>query len=270
MSNYGAENPYYGGGGGGFVSGGSPYGSQGSQDGAKKNRSNQTLRPVTIKQILEADQAHPSADFTIDGQEVGSILVVGSVRNSNNSATKVSYEVGDGTGYIDVNQWLDTADDEGGKMDGISQDKYVSILGSIKVFGGKRQISATHIRPITNHDEVFNHLLKAVYVSMTVRYPNGVPNDGGARGAGGAVANDYSAGTTNGADSSAWAGLPPLQRKIMEIVAADDTDEGIHVATVTRQMGNVNVDEVTNAIEKLMDDGQLYPTHDEFHVKAVY
>ena len=47
------------------------------------------------------------------------ILVVGSVRNVTSSATKVSYEVGDGTGYIDVNQWLDSSDDESGKMDGI-------------------------------------------------------------------------------------------------------------------------------------------------------
>ena len=55
-----------------------------------------------------------------------------------------------------------------------SQDKYVSIYGSIKVFGGKRQVSATHVRLITNHNEVFNHLLKAVYVSMSLRNPGGM------------------------------------------------------------------------------------------------
>ena len=58
------------------------------------------------------------------------ILVVGSVRNVTSSATKVSYEVGDGTGYIDVNQWLDSSDDESGKMDGIEW-----VQGAVLVWG---------------------------------------------------------------------------------------------------------------------------------------
>jgi len=49
----------------------------------------------------------------------------------------------------------------------------VSIMGSIKTFGGKRHISATHIRLITNHDEVYHHLLKALYISLNFRYPYG-------------------------------------------------------------------------------------------------
>ena len=56
---------------------------------------------------------------------------------------------------------------------GSRQDKYVGVMGSMKVFGGKRHVSATHIRPIINHDEVYNHLLKALYVSLSLRFPNG-------------------------------------------------------------------------------------------------
>ena len=44
---------------------------------------------------------------------------MGSVHNKSVSATNVSYEIGDGTGYVDVRLWLDSADDEAGKMDGI-------------------------------------------------------------------------------------------------------------------------------------------------------
>ena len=100
---------------------------------------NNTVRPVTVKQIVSADQAHPDSDFQIDGHEVGSVsspftlacsarlieeltiqvMLVGSVRNFGTSATNVNYEIGDGTGYVDVRQWLDSADDEAGKMAGI-------------------------------------------------------------------------------------------------------------------------------------------------------
>ncbi|KAK4685127.1 replication factor A2, partial [Tremellales sp. Uapishka_1] len=175
------ENPYYGG-GGGYVQGGgsgSPYGggggSQGDQSpGGKKRGGNATIRPVTIKQALNASQTHPDADFMIDNVEISQILLIGSVRNQSVSATNVSYEIGDGTGYIDVRLWLDSADDEGGKMEGVSQDKYVSIMGTLKTFGGKRHVSATHIRPIEDHNEINHHLLKALYVSMKYRHPSGV------------------------------------------------------------------------------------------------
>lgn len=113
--------------------------------------------------------------------------MVGSVRNMSTTATNVSYEIGDGTGYIDARVWLDSADDDSGKTTGVEyahffslslaswcllyrrQDHYVGLMGTIKVFGGKRHVSATHIRPITDANEVQHHLLKALYVSLILR-----------------------------------------------------------------------------------------------------
>lgn len=53
------------------------------------------------------------------------------------------------------------------------QDTYVAIMGSIKVFGGKKHVSATHIRSVKDHNEVYNHLLKALYVTLSLRNPGG-------------------------------------------------------------------------------------------------
>ena len=33
-----------------------------------------TLRPVTIKQILDAQQSHPDADFRVDDQEITQVV----------------------------------------------------------------------------------------------------------------------------------------------------------------------------------------------------
>jgi replication factor A2 len=95
------------------------------------------------------------------------------VSNSSKTATNVSYEIGDGTGYVDVRQWLDTADDEAGKTTGITQDMYVSVIGTLKVFGGKRHISAQIIHVVTNPDLVASHLLKALSLSLAARNPSG-------------------------------------------------------------------------------------------------
>ncbi|WOO76833.1 Replication factor A protein 2 [Vanrija pseudolonga] len=264
-------NPYYGGGGGGgggFVPGGSPFGSQESPGGGRKSRANQTLRPVTIKQIIDAAQAHPDSDFQIDGVDVQAVQFVGSVHNQSATATNVSYEIGDGTGYIDVRQWLDSADDEAGKTSGIEQDKYVVITGNIKVFGGKRHVSAQHIRPVTNHDEVYHHLLKAVYVSQSFRNPNGASGGAGAGAGAGANHSDYAAAAPAAISANDYAHLPPLQRKVMEVVSAEEHDDGIHVSLVSRRCGTANGEEVMEAIESLMSEGMLFSTIDDLHIKA--
>jgi hypothetical protein len=47
--------------------------------------------------------------------------------------------------------------------------------------------------------------------------------------------NDYTANTSvAAANESLYAALPKLQRDIMELVAKDDTDEGMHVSTISR------------------------------------
>lgn len=58
-------------------------------------------------------------------------------------------------------------------------------------------------------------------------------------GAGGvASANDYAApGNAGAGNASEYADLPPLERKIMEIVSAVDDDDGVHVSNVSRQCG---------------------------------
>ncbi|WWC88544.1 uncharacterized protein L201_003455 [Kwoniella dendrophila CBS 6074] len=261
------QNPYYGGGGGGgFVAGGSPYGSQDSPGGKKGKGGNQTIRPVTIKQILAAEQVHADADFVIDGVDVAQVLLVGSVHNSSSSATNVSYEIGDGTGYIDVRLWLDSADDEAGKAKGIEQDHYVGIMGSLKMFGGKRHISATHIRPITDFNEIHNHFLKALYVSLSLRGAS--TGGGGAAAPAGSSHADYSAGVQSHSNESAFSGLPALQRRIMEFVSKDDTDDGMHVSAISRQVGSGNGEDVMEAVEQLMSDGLLFSTIDDLHVKS--
>ncbi|WVO18939.1 uncharacterized protein IAS62_000213 [Cryptococcus decagattii] len=266
MNNYDGQNPYYGGAGGGYVAGGSPYGSQDSPS-RKTRGGNQTIRPVTVKQILEAQQVHPDADFTIDGVDVAQVLLVGSVRNMSTTATNVSYEIGDGTGYIDARVWLDSADDDSGKTTGVEQDHYVGLMGTIKVFGGKRHVSATHIRPITDANEVQHHLLKALYVSLILRggAPGNAPKAAGTR-------DDYNAGATTGmTDQSAWSHLEPLQRRILEVMSSEGqgNDDGVHVTHIIKFLNGVDENDFTVALDWLTDNGYVYSTLDESHYQVL-
>lgn len=46
---------------------------------------------------------------------------------------------------------------------------YVRIVGTVKTFSNKRHLAATHIRQITDHNEVFYHLLECQYISLVMK-----------------------------------------------------------------------------------------------------
>lgn len=58
--------------------------------------------------------------------------------------------------------------------------------------------------------------------------------------------SDYAAGPSNNAGAGAgggnpeWAGLPTIQRKIMELVSVDTSDEGMHVSSISRTVAAGN------------------------------
>ena len=79
---------------------------------ASKRASNNTLRPVTIRQLINAEQPHPDAEFIVDGAELGQLTFVAVVRNISRNATNIAYSVEDGTGQIEVRQWLDSSSDD--------------------------------------------------------------------------------------------------------------------------------------------------------------
>merc|ERR1712093_696123 len=73
-TSYGAQG---GADGGGFM-GGSQQGSQDSP-GGNKQYGKDSLRPVTIKQIIDAQQPHPDAEFSIDGSPVTQLTFIGQI-----------------------------------------------------------------------------------------------------------------------------------------------------------------------------------------------
>ncbi len=87
----------------------------------KPSNTNQSLTPVTIKQLTSAQQSHQDAPFQIDGKDIGQVprkkindiqvTIIGQIRNVNEAATNVSLLVDDGTGTIDVRIWLDANDE---------------------------------------------------------------------------------------------------------------------------------------------------------------
>ena len=95
---------------GGFVSP-NPFGSPETPSKAKQSQV-QTLRPVTIKQILEATSQFPDAPLMVDQKEITQVVFLGRVMSCQVSSSNFQYTFDDGTGTIDVRQYTDNEDEE--------------------------------------------------------------------------------------------------------------------------------------------------------------
>ena len=110
---------FYGGGGGfdggGFEVGGSSQGQgqgQGSPSADKRagDRSEQTMIPVTIKQIVDAESLGET--FAIDGKPFYQVNFVAVIRDVVEHSTNVAFSVEDGTGHISTKIWVDESESD--------------------------------------------------------------------------------------------------------------------------------------------------------------
>ncbi|KAH8116775.1 replication protein A, subunit RPA32 [Phellopilus nigrolimitatus] len=269
----------YSGGGGGFMPNSSPrMGSQGSP-GGERRAATQSLRPVTIKQILGAEQAHADAESYIDSVEVTQVTVVASVISIQSQTTNSMYYIDDGTGRIEARLWTDSsAEDDDSNLNGVKEGTYVRVTGVLKNFSNKRYINANSVRPCTDAHELYFHMMEVMYVSLV--HQRGPPPRPGeenrqngslaATATNGGATSNYSAYTSTsktGANDQ-YAGLSALARRIIDfVVAQPPSEEGTHVAAIARHVQS-DAASISTALDELMDNGHVFSTIDESHFSA--
>ncbi|EPS98543.1 replication protein A subunit RPA32, partial [Fomitopsis schrenkii] len=230
----------------------------------------QSLRPVTIRQLLNATQAHSDAEWTIDDAEVGQITVIGQVVSINSQTTNCVYWLDDGTGRMEARHWVDAGTDEDSeRWGGITENVYIRAMGSLKSFGNKRYINATHLRLIKDHNEINFHFLEAFTVELILQKgPPLRPSEAGSRGAianGSANASAYDPPSSSATRMEPYAHLPSIQRRIVEFMMNQpQQSEGIHVAAVARHIGG-DAHAISEALDRLMDEGHVFTTMDDSH-----
>ncbi|KAJ1847576.1 Replication factor A protein 2 [Coemansia sp. RSA 2703] len=264
--------------GGGWMAGGG--GGGGEDDKPRGGYKNQTLRPVTIKQMLSIDNVKDDAPVMIDGEEVRQVTFVGVVRNMNRQQVNLMYSVEDGTGKIDVRVWTKDGDEmEVGEQTSpdIVEGQYVRVYGELKFFNSKRHVSAFKVRPITDHNEITYHGIEAIYVHLTKT--RGVPpalrsnttaTASGSHGAGAAGASGYS-GAGGFGGGGGGSNMNPLHSAIIEVVKNNISPEGVSVANIGNSLaGRFQSSEVSSGIDWLVSEGHLYNTIDENHVLTTH
>jgi len=147
-------------GGGNFASPGNA-GSQG--DGKfRKATDEQTLIPVTIKMLLAAAKSNNTLQ---DGREPHQVKIVAAVREVTKGSTSYNYTVEDGTGAIEVKEWIEDGNITMTQMreDAAMEHQYIRIVGKLGEYDNKPQVVAHSVRKVTTGNELTHHFLEVVH-----------------------------------------------------------------------------------------------------------
>ncbi|KAI8450419.1 hypothetical protein BY996DRAFT_4587477 [Phakopsora pachyrhizi] len=166
--------------GGGFMQNGSQLNNLNSPGGGNR-RQEMTLRPMTIKQLLESEPSNTDSSLVIQDTEISNVSICGVVRDISRNPTTISLHVEDGTGGIEVRKWIDSSDGESEGLDlqnGIQEHDWIKIIGSPKVFNGKRHVSGLRLLKIEDFNQINYHFLDVNKILNFFRTLNDIPDEG--------------------------------------------------------------------------------------------
>jgi len=212
------------------------------------------------------------------------LTLVGKILDASEHASSTVLRVDDGTGIVSIKYWGDN-DDEGGAAgdDGAAARRaawqpgaYIRVHGNLRAFDGARSLVAFNVRPVADHNEITYHLAQCMLQHAHLsRASSGGATAIAANAAGGAAAAPAAAAKAEnaaGGDPNAVGadGLTGAQREAKAQVAAlGGGPQGAAVDDIVAALsGRVSEALVRDAVGFLLEEGHLYSTVDENHVKV--
>jgi len=266
----------YGGGGGDGVRG--SMGSGGSQ-GARKSYDEQTIIPTTARMILNSAEGGSGLCLR-DGREIHQVKLIGAVRSVEEQSTNITYQIEDGTGLIEVKQWLGPEDCAGiteMRMQAAHENIYLKIIGQVKDYDGKKSVIGYSVRTLTTGNELTHHFLEVVY--SIERYRNA-----GAKGTSAAPqtstpyapvsnhqmntsfnANNYSGQVQNNS------GLSGVTQEVLNYIKTEgERDEvGADILLCAQVFaGKYTQAQIQQSVDSLASEGHIYSTINETKYKC--
>ncbi|GMH91000.1 hypothetical protein TrVE_jg13158 [Triparma verrucosa] len=244
----------------------SPNPASSSDKKPRKPTSDQFLLPCTIKQCLKAASA--DGQLLVDGQDPHQIKLVACVKSKEEGETANTYELEDGTGLIEVKEWINSTSDGDharARRALIQPNCYVRVVGKLSQFGGKVNVTAWHTKLVASPNEVTHHFLDAIWCHENAT--RGLIN-----GAVKSEINGISTGVGFGPQSSGVALMDTStgggdKKHVQDYIQqfSEETEQGVALRDIVEALGGKGVSEsaIRNAIQGLSSDGMIYSTIDE-------
>jgi len=280
MADYGGGGFYGGGGGGGDF-----YGDSGatttppvkgesrtpvSSTQRANNRDKQTLRPCTIKQIMDAEKSSVDSNYKIDGAEVAQVQIVGCIREMTTKSTNITWMVEDGTGIIEVKMWIDEEDSEfqADKRSRWKEGAYVRVIGNLRSFKDAPNIVAFDIQVVEDFNQLTYHMLRAMYTHSLAIKKKQAPTNMMAGSVTTAASAATGAALTSESFDAGDGSFAPVQQAILSLFKEGPvSDEGIDIRVITSKLipKGYSAKQIKDAVGFLTDECHLYSTIDDDH-----
>lgn len=256
----------YGGGGFGVSNVNATQSAGGLKKVARRLYDESTIIPVTAHMILTArtEEGDDGLLELEDGRKLHRIKLVGATRAVEDYSTNVVFQIEDGTGLIEVKQWLDenlcsAAVEQRQKCQ--RDHVYVKIVGSVKNFDGKKMVVADSVRLLSTGNELSHHMLDVVYSGEQHKRRNSY-NPAAGVGFGGPQLKavvPLAAAAGPGDD---------LTAAVKSFLRTADSENGVDIRQCIRMLapkyGEASIRQV---IDDLSAEGLVYSTIDEDHYK---
>lgn len=94
----------------------------------------------------------------------------------NEGATTLVYRIDDRTGpWVKVQRWITEDQDPSNQQERTvcQEGMYVKVIGHIKTFNKQMNVTAFHIKPISDYNEITHHLAEVIFIHLATT--RGVP-----------------------------------------------------------------------------------------------
>ncbi|XP_033343145.1 replication protein A 32 kDa subunit-like [Bombus vosnesenskii] len=222
-------------------------------DGTKE-RKKQTIVPAMIGNLLSFSSTDEPKLWEIPARM---FMIVGLVRNVEETTTKISYDIEDETGTITALKWLEM--DKKTSDTTMQINTYVRVVGFLREQTDKRHILILRMWPLQTLNELINHILEVTYVTLKARM----------------MAKDVTTlekeqdnkNDLNG--EAAYYGMSEAQTLVYKIIhAQNDTESGIERDKIKEKVPNSLSGQVDEILDFLSSEGHIYTTSSDDYFKT--
>ncbi|XP_076661682.1 replication protein A 32 kDa subunit [Halictus rubicundus] len=226
------------------------------QDDTKSRRA-QTIVPVMIGHLLATSSTEETKFWGIPARM---FTFLGIVRNVEETATKISYDVEDQTGTIIALKWLE-ADKKASDMT-MQMNTYVRIVGLLREQNDKRHVLILRMWPLQDLNELTNHILEVTYATLKAEAMAKKGNETEVRHNGSTIDNGPS-------EDSPYYGMTGDQTLVYKIIhAQNNTESGIERSEIKSQVPKRVLSEIDNILDFLVSEGHIYTTSTDDYFKT--
>ena len=216
---------------------------------------------------------------------IHNVRLIACLTGKDANSTHYTYKVEDGTGSIDVKEWIDQNASPKSDLyrENLQEHTYVKIIGSVKSFQGKHSIITDSVRLISDPNEITHHFLEAIYMHELNVNPSKNPNNvhnglgvntGSSLGFNGQQRN-AGVSLNNKENSNSGGGGKATNDVVREYIKVNgvDSDSGVHISDMIAALGKSNglsESELRKAVTFMSDEGEIYSTVDDFHFNASF